>query len=187
MKISASVLIALILAARLFAAENQLSLDNNHSHIEAAVRSTTDDFTAKVTAFDALVSVDLPGKSIGSAQLKFRLDDIKTGNEQRDAEMRAWLQTDQFPDCVYILDLLLPAAGGTFNARGKLILHGVTKAITIPVTVGFTSSGTCTIDGDLALEITDFSLSPIRRYILFTVNPELQVKFHLEGRVPSGS
>ena len=144
-----------------------------------------DSFTAKVIAYDADISVDLAEKRIGSAQLKFRFSDIKTGDEDRDAKMRDWQQTDQFPECVYLLDTLQPAVGGTYKALGKFMLHGVTKEMTIPVTISFKDT-TVMIDGDLALDSNDFGLSPIRKYALLKVNPTLQVKFHLEGRASTG-
>jgi len=172
-------------APPLFAIETPLAIDKSRSHIEAMVTSTMDNFTAQLTAYDAIVSVDLSEKRIGNAQLKFRFADIKTSDEKRDAEIYAWQQIDQFPDCIYILDALQPAIGGTFKARGRFILHGIRKEITIPVTIGFSSAGTCMIDGDLTLDTTDFGLSPVHKYVIFKVSPTFQVKFHLEGRASS--
>ena len=185
MKTPAFALAIILFAAALPAAETALTVDKTRSHLEAMVTSPMDNFTAKVSAYDAFVSVDLAEKRIGSAQLKFRFADLKTGDEDRDAEMRAWQQTDQFPECVYLLDSLMPAVGGTYKARGKFILHGVTKEITIPVTISFKDTAVL-IDGDLALDTTDFGLSPIRKYALFKVNPTLQIKFHLEGSASIG-
>jgi polyisoprenoid-binding protein YceI len=129
----------------------------------------------------------MTGKRIGSARIKFLFADIKTGVEKRDADMRRWEQTGQFPDCVYILDALLPAAGGTFNARGRFILHGVTQTVSIPVTIGYTSNDTCMIDGDLSLNTSDFGLPPIHQFLVYKVGPTLQVKFHLEGQATPDS
>jgi polyisoprenoid-binding protein YceI len=164
-----------------------LIIDKEHSHIEAGVKSSMDNFSANLTAYEAVISVDPAEKRVASAQLKFPFAAIKTGNEKRDTEMRHWQQVDQFPECVYILEALLPAAGGTFNARGKFILHGVTKDITFPVTIGFKDNGICTIDGDLPLDTRDFSLPIIRNFAILKVNPLLQVKFHLEGRASTGA
>ena len=175
--------VAMLFATVLSAAEVPLTIDKNRSHIEALGISRQGNFTAKLTVFDAVISLDPVEKRIGSAQLTFHFADIKTGDEKRDAEMCTWQQTDQFPDCVYILEALLPAVGGTFNARGKFILHGVTRVITIPITIGYTTPDTCQIDGDLPLDTTDFGLPPLRKYGIFRVIPRLQVKFHLEGRV----
>ena len=187
MKIPTLVLATLFFSSGLFAGETALTIDKGRSHIEAAVTSSMDNFAAKLTAYDALISVDVTGKHIGSARLKFLFADIKTGVEKRDADMRRWEQADQFPDCVYILDALLPAAGGTFTARGKLILHGVTKTLSIPVTIGYAGNDTCIIDGDLPIDTTDFGLPPIRKFLFFKVNPTLQVKFHLEGHATPDS
>jgi len=183
MKIPALALIAVLFHSALFAGETPLAIDTSHSHIEAIITSAMENFTANLTAYDTIISVDPVEKRVGSAVLKFRFADIKTGNEKRDSTMRAWQQTDQFPECVYVLDALLPAGGGSFKARGKFILHGITKDLTIPVTISFANTDTCMIDGDVALDTTAFGLPPIRQYVLLKVNPTLQVKFHLEGRV----
>jgi polyisoprenoid-binding protein YceI len=177
----------IVLSSSLFAAETPLVVDKEKSHVEAAVKSTMDNFTAKLTAFDALVSVDAAQKRVASAQFKFRFTDIKTSNEKRDTDMHKWQQTDQFPECVYILDALLPASGGTFNARGKFTLHGITRELIFPVTVGFTGTNVCTIDGDLPLDTRDYGLPIKRSFAVLKVDPVLQVKFHLEGHSPPGS
>jgi polyisoprenoid-binding protein YceI len=187
MKISALALTTLLFASCLCARETTLTIDKGRSHIEAAVTSSMDNFMAKLTAWDAVISVDVPEKRLGSARLKFRFADITTGDGTRDAEMCRWEQTDQFPDCIYILDALAPAAGGTFIARGKFILHGVTKAIAIPVTIGYVGTSIFMVDGDLPLDTTEFNLPPIRTHGFFKVSPVLQVKFHIEGRVAPAS
>jgi polyisoprenoid-binding protein YceI len=171
----------------LCATEVPLTIDKGRSHIEAAVMASPDNFTARLTAYDALISVDLAEKRIGSASLKFHFADIKTSVDKRDTDLRHWEQTAQFPDCVYILDALAPAAGGTFTARGKFILHGATKTLTIPVTISYVGPDTCLIDGDLALNTNDFGLPPARKLFAFRVNPTLQIKFHLEGHAAPGS
>lgn len=187
MKIPVFAFAALLFDPGLDAAESLLTIDKSRSHIEAMGASTEENFTASLSAYDAAISIDPVEKRIGSARLTFRFSDIKTGDEKRDTEMLAWQQSDQFPDCIFILDALLPAPGGTFNARGKFILHGTTKVITIPVTINYTRPDLCLIDGDLPLDTTDFGLPLIRRYGLFKVSPILQVKFHLEGTVASGA
>ena len=187
MKTPALLLAFLLISSGLHAGETALMIDKGRSHIDAAITSSGGSFTAKLTAYDAYISVDMTEKRIGSARLKFLFADIKTGVEKRDADLRHWEQTDQFPDCVYILDALLPAAGGTFTARGKFILHGVTKTLSIPVTIGYAGNDTCIIDGDLPIDTTDFGLPPIRKFLFFKVNPTLQVKFHLEGHATPDS
>jgi polyisoprenoid-binding protein YceI len=182
MKIFPLALISLALASRVFAVDTPLVIDKEHSRIEAEVKSTMDNFSAKLGSYDAAISVDVAEKRVISAQLKFRFADVKTGNEKRDAEMLHWEQTEQFPDCVYSLVSLLPAASGTYSARGKFTLHGVTKEITFPVVIGVKEPGTYTIEGNLPIDTRDYGLPVIRKVAILKVNPVLQVKFHLEGK-----
>jgi polyisoprenoid-binding protein YceI len=186
MKAFSFALAAVVFTTRLLAVETPLSIDKSHSHIEAVVMSSLENFTVKLTAYDTVVWVDLAEKRINTARLSFRFADLKTGKEERDSAMVRWQETDQFPECAYILEALLPAVGGTYKAKGKFILHGVTKTIINPVTVSFSGAGTCMIDGDLSLDTTDFGLPTIRKYVLFTVNPVLHINFHLEGHAPTG-
>jgi len=187
MKIFPLALIALAIMSRIFAAETPLAIDKAHSQIEAAVKSTTDNFPAKLTAYDAIVALDPAGKHVERVQFKFHFADLNTGNEKRDVEMRHWEETDKFPDCEYVLVELLPVAGGSFNARGKFTLHGVTKEIIFPVNIGFKDPATCTIDGELPVDTRDYGLPVIRKFAVLKVNPVLQVKFHLEGHVAPGA
>jgi polyisoprenoid-binding protein YceI len=178
---------AAFLATRLFATETLLTIDRERSHIEAAAKSTMEDFTAKLSYFEGTIQVDPTAKSVGSAQLKFRFADVKTGSNSRDAKMHRWQQTDQFPDCVYVLDALLHATGGSFRARGKFIFHGITREISFPVTLRFEDKGICKIDGDLQLDTRQYELPIVRLLGVFTVAPFVQVKFHIEGHLPTSS
>jgi polyisoprenoid-binding protein YceI len=186
MKIFPSAFIALAFASHAFAVETPLVIDKAHSNIEAGVKSTMDNFSVKLAVYDAIVSVETAEKRIGSAQIKFRFADLKTGKENRDVEMLHWEQTDKFADCVFNLEALLPAADGTFSARGKFTLHGVTKETSFPVTIGFKEPDAYTIDGNLPIDTRDYGLPVIRNFAILKVNPVLQVKFHLEGRVSPG-
>ena len=59
MKIPALVLATLLFSSGLSAGETALTIDKGRSHIEASVTSPMDNFPAKLTAYDALISVDV--------------------------------------------------------------------------------------------------------------------------------
>jgi polyisoprenoid-binding protein YceI len=179
--------LVLILASQLFAAGAPLTIDQAHSMVEVAVKATMDSFTAKLIAYDATINADPQTKQIQSAQVKFRFADVKTGKDKRDAEMNHWQQTDQFPDCVYVMDSLKPATGDNYTATGKFTLHGVTKEISFPITVSFLPNGGCKLESEFTLDTQDYGLPIFKKLGMLKVNPLLKVKFHLEGRAQSAS
>jgi polyisoprenoid-binding protein YceI len=177
----------IVLATHLFAAETPLAIDKEHSSVEAAVKATMDSFTAKLPAFEAAISVDPAEKRVASAQIKFHFTDVKTGKDKRDVEMNHWQQTEQYPDCTYVMESLQLASGDTYTARGKFTLHGVTKEISFPVTVSFPSADTCKLDSEFPLDTQDYGLPIFKKLALLKVDPLLKIKFHLEGRITPSS
>ncbi len=182
-----AVLFGLAASPLLWAAESPLILDPEHSSIEAVVKSTTDNFTAKLTTYTATITVDPAQKRVTTTQIAFHFNDVKTSNAKRDVEMLHWEQADQFPDAVYTLATLQPGTDGTFTAHGKFNLHGVTKEITFPLTISLKTPDHYAITGELPLDTRDFGLPVIRKFAVLKVNPLLQIKFHLEGRVAPSS
>jgi len=173
------------LAPQLFAASTPLTLDKEHSSVEVAVKATMDSFTAKLLAYDATLNADLEAKQIQNAQVKFRFADVKTGKDKRDTEMHHWQQTEQFPDCVYVMDSLKPATGDSYTATGKFTLHGVTKEISFPITISFQANGSIKLDSEFTLDTQNFGLPIFKKFGMLKVDPLLKVKFHLEGRSAS--
>lgn len=174
-------LLPLFITARLLSAE-LLSVDKDRSSIEVAVKATMDPFTAKLSAYDAALTADASPARIASAQVKFRFLDVKTGKDKRDAEMHKWQQTDQFADCLYVMEKLAPAGGDNFTATGKFTLHGVTKEISFPIAIRFQPDGSCKLDSDFPLDTQDYGLPVFRKFALLKVDPLLKIKIHLEAR-----
>ena len=78
------------------------------------------------------------------------------------------------------VDSLDPAPAGGYVARGRLRLHGIDQRLEFPVTV--TSDGLrYSIDGSVKLDTRDFGLEVIRKLLVLKVDPQVQVRFHLQG------
>lgn len=185
MKLAA--ILALTLAPQLFAASAPLVLDQERSSIKVSVKATMDSFTANLIAYDASITADPEAKQVQSAQVKFHFADIKTGKDKRDTEMHHWQQTEQFPDCVYVMDSLKPGTGDNYTATGKFTMHGVTKEIDFPVTISFQPNGSCKLDSEFALDTQNYGLSIFKKFGLLKVDPLLKIKFHLEGHAAPAS
>jgi polyisoprenoid-binding protein YceI len=176
----------MLLAISARAIESTLEIDRTRSHIEVDVKATLNSFTAKLTAYNANLSIDPENNKVALAQVQFRFADLKTGNEDRDTHMREWQSTEQFPEAIYIMKSLEPAAGGKYTARGTFIFHGASRELTFPVTIT-TDNKLYAIDGEFPLDTREYGLSTIKKYLVAKVNPVVKIRFHLQGSIPSKS
>ena len=158
-----------------------LNVDRGKSTVEVAVKATVDSFDAQVTAFDLAIVVDGETQNVLSAQFHFTFTDLKTGDGDRDAEMYKWEGADRFPDAGFTLDSIEPATVG-YTAHGRLRFHGVERSVVFPATAR-AEKNVLTIDGGAPLDTRDYGLPIYRRFIFFSVNPVVQVRFHLVGKL----
>jgi polyisoprenoid-binding protein YceI len=176
--------LALLLAPLARALDVPLIVDKTRSRIEFSVKATVDSFTGKLTAYELELLHDpaAPGK-ISRAELRFRFGALKTGNEKRDQEMYHWQSNEQFPECVFTLTALEPAATpGHYTARGQLIFHGTTRDLVFPVSISTTPDNSYVIDGEARIDTRDFGLPVIRKLLLLKVDPVVVVGIHLQAR-----
>ncbi len=182
----------LFLAALLFAAfashataaETPLIADKAQSTIEYAVTATMDSFTGKLSAYDLELARDPDDPArISRAELRFRIADLRSGNSKRDQQMRDWQSTEQFPEAIFTLTALEPAATpGRFTARGQFIFHGMTRDLVFPVSISSSNDGLHVIDGEARIDTRDFGLPIIRKFGLLKVDPVVVIKLHLQAR-----
>lgn len=169
----------LLLPCLLLAAERPLKIDRGRSFVDVDVDATKN-FTAHLDAYDAKVLVDDAGK-IKSALFTFKFTDLKTGNTSRDADMIQWLGGGN-PEGRFELGNLAVTPNGQGQASGRLIFHGVTERIEFPVEVSKTDGG-YTVTGETTLDYRHWNLKVIRKAFLFTVEPEVKVRFKLTGEL----
>lgn len=168
-------------SATLGAAPRQLVLDPAASQVTFAVHATVDSFVGTVPAFtlDATIpdGAELPDHAVFSTAVTA----LKTGKDARDREMLRWLESEKFPQLVFTLRALTPD-NGNFRADGDLLLHGVTKPISVPVTIE-RAGDRLTIRGDAVVDHRDFGLKVIRKFAMLTVRPEVKVAFAVTGNL----
>lgn len=172
-------LLALIPFATMAGAE-RLRVDERHSSVEIDVRATVDSFTGRLEDYDPVILLDDAGE-VTSATVSFHFEDVKTGKDERDRQMHEWQQTKRNPDGVFRLDSLTPSPEGDgFKARGRLEFHHTARELVFPVSI--TRDGPLiAIDGIAHVDTRDFDLPVIRKFLLLKVDPDVVVRFHLQG------
>ena len=165
-------LLTLVLAA----AERPLKVDRSRSFVDVDVDATKN-FTAHLDAYEAKVTEEA-GK-IKSAVFTFKFADLKTGSTDRDADMIKWLGGGA-PEGRFELGNLAVTPDGQGQASGRLIFHGATERIEFPVSV--TREGEAyVITGETTLDYRNWNLKVIRKAFLFSVSPEVKVRFKFTG------
>ena len=167
----------LLLPCAVLAAERALKIDRSRSFVDVDVDATKN-FTAHLDAYEAKVSVDDTGK-IKGAVFAFKFTDLKSGNDSRDADMIKWLGGGT-PEGRFELGNLALTPDGQGQASGRLIFHGVTERIEFPVNVT-RADGAYAITGETTIDYRNWKLKVIRKAFLFTVSPEVKVRFKLTG------
>jgi polyisoprenoid-binding protein YceI len=173
----AAAILALPMATRVNGA--LFVMDRAESHVDIAVKSTLDSFVARLENFDVAITVDPESGRVESTAFHAYLSAVKTGLADRDRNMSVWLETNKFPQVVFELRAVDRGPNGTFTAHGRFQLHGQQRDIRFPVTVTV-NRGQTTIDGTVPLDTQDFGL-PIIRFWVLTVDPLVQVHFHIHG------
>lgn len=93
---------------------------------------------------------------------------MKSGNDTRDEHLRSetWLNAAKHPEITFVAGSVsgIAATGNSFTARvtGDFTMNGVTKRMTVPVTVQYLDASSKTrsrAPGDLVMVTADFSVS----------------------------
>jgi polyisoprenoid-binding protein YceI len=173
----AAAILALPLATR---AEGALFvLDRSESHVDIAVKATLGSFVAHLEDFNVAITLDPESGKVETTVFHADLSAVKTGRTDRDHNMSEWLQTKEFPQVVFELREVDRGSKGALTALGQFQLHGQWHEIRFPVTVSV-NRGLAVINGTVTLDTKDFGL-PIIRFLVLTVDPVVQVHFHLQG------
>lgn len=164
-----------------WSAEVPLVVDAGLSQVSVEVHATVDSFTAQLAGFESEIWVDPATAQVRRAQVQFHFTDVVTGKDDRDEQMHTWQDTPHYPDGSFRLSTLTPDGGGMV-ATGMLTLHGQAREIRFPVAVTH-DADLYAIDGVAPLDTRDFGLPIIRKFMVLKVDPLVQVRFHLQGRL----
>jgi len=98
-------------------------------------------------------------KGIQSLSVSFNAETLKSGKSQMDGNAYKALKTKAHPEIKYVLKDLKPGQGNNWTAVGDMTIAGVTKSITMPVTVTKTGD-VFQFTGAISTKLTEFKIDP---------------------------
>lgn len=120
--------------------------DHGMSRVSFTSEAPLETIVGTTTVVTGELAVDLksPGKT-ATGTVNVDIAAIRTGVDLRDEHLRSenWLDAAKFPKATFALEHLAApgalVAGKTLTgtASGTLTIHGVTKKVSVPVTIGF--------------------------------------------------
>jgi polyisoprenoid-binding protein YceI len=133
-------------------------------------------------------SLTLAGSSLTAVEVIADLTALQSDDDRRDGQLRSQaIETGQFPTASFKLtnpvDLgSAPADGQTIEATasGELTLHGVTKAVEVPIQARL-SGDVVTVTGSIEILFADYGIEQPRSFIVLSIEDhgtmELQLHF----------
>jgi len=162
-------------------ARPELLVDDYKSAINFSVKATAHTIEGHVISFSSRIHFAPEGGFPQSAEIRFEVADLTTEHDERDLEMLKWLESEKFPEVLFEM-VDVAGTGNTRIVEGSLTLHGVTRGVSIPITIT-TLGKVTTITGEAEIETRNFRLPKIRRALVMSVSPSVLIEFSLVGKL----
>jgi polyisoprenoid-binding protein YceI len=134
-------------------------------------------------------TLSLSGTKITSVEITADLTALRSDDQRRDGQLqRQGIQTAQFPEAAFKLtspiDLgAVPSDGQaiTATATGELTLHGVTRAVQVPIQARL-SGDVVTVVGSLEIQFADYSIDRPTSFAVLSVEDHGTIELQLHFR-----
>jgi polyisoprenoid-binding protein YceI len=134
-------------------------------------------------------TLTLAGAQISSVEVDANLQALQSDDDRRDGQLRRQaLETDRFPQASFKLTSPIelgsvPADGQTITATatGELTLHGVTKAVQVPIEARL-SGDVVTVVGSIDIQFADYSVDQPTSFAILSVEDHGTMEFQLHFR-----
>ena len=131
-------------------------------------------------------SFTFSGTTLATAEIVADVTQLTSDDSRRDGAIRRQaLETTTFPEASFILTSPVdlgtdPAGGATFTAEasGDLTLHGVTRAVTVPIS-GQLVGDTVVVVGGLEIRFDDYEIDKPTAGIVLSVDDVGEMEFQL--------
>ena len=157
-------------------------VDKAKSSIEVDVKATGHDFTAKLNKYKIKVTGSASKAHPDTVKLTWNFKDLVSAKADRDKEMLHWLEHAKLPSGSFTLSSFTKRTDGRMWAKGNLKIHGISKVVQFPV--ASTRKGkSLTVSGSVKIDHQNFGLKKIRKVLLLTVDPVVNIRFKLHGTI----
>ena len=145
--------------------------------------------TAVGRTADVTGTLALAGTRITAVEVDANVQMLQSDDNRRDGQLRRQaLETEQFPQATFKLTTPIdlgaaPTDGQTMTATatGELTLHGVTKAVQVPIEARL-SGDVVTVVGSVPIQFADFSIERPVSFAILSVEDHGTMEFQLHFR-----
>ena len=152
------------------------------------------DHVIEARQIDACARIDPSGRG-GSVTLRIPTEGLEVvdpgASDQDRADVRKTMQEEvleigQYPEVLFrSAGVEQGEDGGSLRVTGDLSLHGVTRTVTIPVTLARLDDGSYRVTGDYEFRQSAFGIKTVRLFGgTISVRDEVRVEFDLSLRAP---
>lgn len=138
MKSIVTSILAALVAAGAFAADTFV-VDRMHSEATFQIRHLVSRVSGRFDDFTGTINVDQANPQASSVEFTIKAASINTSVPNRDNDLRSanFFEVDKYPEITFKSTSVKPGAKkDVYDVTGLLTMHGVTKAVTLPVAFG---------------------------------------------------
>ncbi|MBL8935035.1 MAG: YceI family protein, partial [Archangium sp.] len=166
---------AVVLLAAVASADVWMVAPKPRGFVRFTIEGPLDDVNGETRSMSGNFTVDPKAWGGGKGVFAVDLTTLRTGIDQRDEDMRVeFLETKRFPFAILSLDSLTQAAPAalavgqtaTAQATGSFEVHGVRRAVSLPIKVRLESESRLVASGSFSVPFADFNISRPQRLFL---------------------
>ncbi|MBM4777333.1 MAG: hypothetical protein GQE15_06480 [Archangiaceae bacterium] len=164
-----------VLLAAVASADVWMVAPKPRGFVRFTIEGPLDDVNGETRSMSGNFTVDPKAWGGGKGTFAVDLTTLRTGIDQRDEDMRVeFLETKRFPFAILSLDSLTQAAPAalavgqtaTAQATGSFEVHGVRRAVSLPIKVRLESDSRMVASGSFSVPFADFNISRPQRLFL---------------------
>lgn len=131
-----AVALSLLLSASPALAQDTWNVDKGHSEIGFQIRHFVTKVRGRFTDFSGTIVANPAKAEASSVEFAIKATSIDTDNENRDKDLRSsnFFDVEKFPDITFKSSKVKAASKDRYEVTGTLIMHGVSREVTLPVT-----------------------------------------------------